>query len=339
MNVARGSVAAAGFACLSILLAVAGGIAQAAPGETLAAVKVRGTLRCGVSEGIAGFSIADKAGRWSGMDADFCRAVAAAALGDPAKVTFVPLRASGRFPALRTGQIDLLARNTTWTLEREAGLGVQFAGVLFYDGQGFMVPARGGAKALAGLKGAAICVEKGTTSAQGLAGYSELAGLDLKPVVVDSAAGVANAFFSGKCRALTGDASQLAAARLRAPGGPQAAVILPERISKEPLGPVVRSGDDAWLTLVRWVLYALIAAEEAGITRDNLRERVKDPAVRRELGSARRNQPDARHRDGLGRCARCRAPATTARCSSATSGATARSSSSAASTTCGPRAG
>jgi general L-amino acid transport system substrate-binding protein len=191
-----------------------------------------------------------------------------------------------RFPALRTGQIDLLARNTTWTLEREAGLGVQFAGVLFYDGQGFMVPARGGAKALAGLKGAAICVEKGTTSAQGLAGYSELAGLDLRPVVVDSAAGVANAFFSGKCRALTGDASQLAAARLRAPGGPQAAVILPERISKEPLGPVVRSGDDSWLSLVRWVLYALIAAEESGITRDNLRERVKDPAVRRELGSA-----------------------------------------------------
>jgi len=270
---------------LAALFAVACGSAQAAPGETLAAARVRGTMHCGVSEGIAGFSIKDGAGRWSGMDADFCRAVAAAALGDAAKVTFVPLRASARFPALRGGQIDLLARNTTWTLEREAGLGVQFAGVLFYDGQGFMVPAKGGAKTPAGLKGATVCVEKGTTSAQRLAGYAAELGLGFKPLVVDSAAGAADAFFAGKCGALTGDASQLAAMRLRAPGGPKEMAILAERISKEPLGPAVRAGDEAWLTLVRWVLYSLVAAEEHGITQGNARARMADPAMQRVLGS------------------------------------------------------
>lgn len=280
----RPSSAAAALAAAA-LLGIGCAPVDAAPGETLAAVKVRGTLRCGVSEGIAGFSIKDSAGRWSGMDADFCRAVAAAALGDPAKVTFVPLRASARFPALRAGQIDLLARNTTWTLEREAGLGVQYAGVLFYDRQGYMLSAKDGAKTPAGLKGASICVEKGTTSAQGLAEYSAEFKLGFKAVVIDSAVAVADAFFAGKCRAVTGDLSQLAAARLRAPGGPQAMVILPEPTSKEPQGPVLRSGDDPWLTLVRWVLYALVAAEEHGVTRDNLRQRMAEPALRRQLGS------------------------------------------------------
>jgi general L-amino acid transport system substrate-binding protein len=258
---------------------------QAAPGETLAQVKARGELRCGVSEGIAGFSLKDAAGRWSGMDADFCRAVAAAALGDPAKVTFVPLRASARFPALRGGQIDLLARNTSWTLEREAGLGVQYAGVMFYDGQGFMVPAKSGVKTPAGLKGATVCVEKGTTSAQRLADYAAELGLGFKPLVVDSAAGAADTFFAGKCEALTGDASQLAAMRLRAPGGPQGMTILAERVSKEPLGPVVRAGDDPWLTLVRWTLFSLVAAEEHGVTQDNVRKRMAEPALQRLLGS------------------------------------------------------
>jgi len=286
MNVARGSVAAAGVACLCFLLAAASGIAQAAPGETLNAARVRGTLHCGVSEGIAGFSAKDGAGRWSGIDADFCRAVAAAALGDAAKVTFVPLRASARFPALRGGQIDLLARNTTWTLEREAGLGVQFAGVIYYDGQAFMVPAQSGVKAPAGLKGAIVCVEKGTTSAQRLAGYAADFGLAIRPLVIDSAAGAADAFFAGKCNALTGDASQLAAMRLRAPGGPQANVILAERISKEPLGPVVRAGDDSWLTLVRWVLYSMVMAEERGLTQGNVRQRMAaDRTLQRELGA------------------------------------------------------
>jgi len=261
------------------------GFAHAAPGETLDAARVRGTLRCGVSEGIAGFSAKDSAGRWSGMDADFCRAVAAAALGDAAKVTFVPLRASARFPALRGGQIDLLARNTTWTLEREAGLGVQFAGVIFYDGQTFMVPAKSGVKAPAGLKGATVCVEKGTTSAQRLAGYAADLGLAIRSLVIDSSAGAADAFFAGQCGALTGDASQLAAMRLRAPGGLHTVAILAERISKEPLGPVVRAGDDSWLTLVRWVLFSLVMAEEHGLTQANVRQRMTDRSLQRTLGA------------------------------------------------------
>lgn len=266
------------------LLAVACGLAQAAPGETLAQIKARGELLCGVSEGIAGFSARDSAGRWSGMDADFCRALAAAALRDAGKAKFVPLRASARFPALRVRQVDLLMRNTTWTLEREAGLGVQTAGVLFYDGHGFMVPAKSGVKTPAGLKGATVCVEKGTTSAQRLAGYSAELGLNLIPLVIDSTAGAADAFFAGKCGALTGDVSQLAGVRLRAPGGPQGMAIVVERSSKEPQAVLVRAGDDPWLTLVRWVLYALVAAEEHGITRDNVRQRMADPATQRLLG-------------------------------------------------------
>jgi general L-amino acid transport system substrate-binding protein len=267
------------------LFAVACGSAHAAAGDTLAQVKTRGTLRCGVSEGIAGFSIKDAAGRWTGLDADFCRAVAAAALGDANKVTFIPLRASERFPALQARTIDLLARNTTWTMVREAAIKVQFAGILFYDGQGFMVPSKSGVKSAAGLKNATVCVQKNTTSARHLAHYSGERGLGMKLLVIDSAVEVADAFFAGRCGAFTSDASQLAAARSRVPGGAQAYLILPERISKEPLGPAVRGGDDDWLTLVRWTLFALVAAEEAGVTRENIRERLRDPAVQRALGA------------------------------------------------------
>jgi general L-amino acid transport system substrate-binding protein len=261
------------------LLAVAWAVPCAGAGETLAQVKARGTVRCGVSEGIAGFSAREASGRWAGLDADFCRAVAAAALGDAEKVMFVPLRASARFPALQLGAIDLLARNTTWTLEREARLGVAFAGILFYDGQGFMVPAGGGVTSVAGLDGATVCVEKGTTHERNLAASFAARGLRVTPLVIDSAAGVADAFFAGRCRAYTSDASQLAAARLRVPGG-QAFLILPERISKEPLAPAVRRGDDNWLTLVRWVLFALVTAEETGITQATAR----DPAAGQALG-------------------------------------------------------
>jgi general L-amino acid transport system substrate-binding protein len=270
---------------LAALSIAACGLAQAAPGETLAQVRARDTLRCGVSEGIAGFSVKDAAGRWSGLDIDFCRAVAAAALGDAGKATFVPLAASARFPALKSGGVDLLSRNTTWTVGREAGLKLMFAGVLLYDGQAFMVPAKGGARTLAALKGATVCVEKGTTSAQNLAEFSLARGLGIQPLVIDSVVGVADAFFAGKCRALTSDASQLAAARLRAPAGPQAFTILSERISQEPVGPVVRQGDDDWFILVRWVLFALVNAEESGITRDSLGKRLRDPAVLRALGA------------------------------------------------------
>ena len=259
----------------------------ATAGDTLPQVKSRGTLRCGVSTGIAGFSIKDASGRWSGLEADFCRAVAAAALGNAEKVTFVPLRASERFPALKSHTIDLLSRLGTWTLSREAGLKVLFPGILLYDGQGFMVPAGSGIKSVGQLNGATICVEKGTTHERNLIEHFMASGQSVQPLVIDSAAGVADAFFAGRCKAYTSDVSQLAVARLRAPAG-QTFDILPEHISKEPLGPAVRSGDDDWLTLVRWVLLALIAAEERGITRDNVRavlETTKHPALRRALGA------------------------------------------------------
>src|SRR6267143_1330182 len=229
-------------------------------GETIEQIKSRRSLRCGVSEGVVGFSVKEPSGRWSGLDADFCRAVAAAALGDPEKVTFVPLRASARFPALQLGGIDLLARNTTWTLSREAGLKVVFAGVSFYDAQAFMVPAASSVKSPAQLKGATVCVEKGTTNERNLVDYFAARSLSITPLVIDSTIEVAEAFFGGRCAAYTADAAHLAAARLRAPEG-RAFRILPERISKEPLAPAVRSGDDDWLTLVRWVLFALIAAD------------------------------------------------------------------------------
>lgn len=268
------------------LISIAWLALPAIAGDTLAQVKSRGTLRCGVSQGIAGFSAKDESGHWSGLEVDFCRAVAAAVFGSAEKTTFVPLRASERFPALKSGAIDLLARSTVWTLSREAGLKVQFPGILFYDSQGFMVPATSGVKSVAQLNGATICVEKGTTQERNLTDHFAAHGLSVKPLVIDSPTEVADALFAGRCKAYTSDVSQLAVSRLRAPAG-QTFDILPERISKEPLGPVVRGGDDGWLTLVRWVLFALIAAEEGGITRDNvreIRETTRHPAHRRALG-------------------------------------------------------
>jgi len=268
----------------ALSLAVECGPAQAAAGETLAQVKMRGTLRCGVGEDAAGFASKDAAGRWSGIDVDFCRAVAAAVLGDADKVKFVPLRAMERFPALQARTIDLLVRQTTWTLLREGNLKVLFAGVLLYDGQGFLVPADSAIKAAAQLKGATVCVVKGTTSGQNLADYSAANGLDINALVSDSMSESLEALFAGRCRALTSDASQLAAARLRSPSGPRAYVVLPERISKEPLGPVVRSGDDDWFTLVRWVLFTLVAAEEGGLTRDTVGAALSKPRGQQIFG-------------------------------------------------------
>ncbi len=272
---------------LAILLAAAVIVTPGSAGETLDAVKSRGVLRCGVSEGIPGFSVKDAAGRWTGFDVDFCRAVAAAVIGNPEKVAFVPLRASARFPALQSGKIDLLLRNTTWTLSREAGLKVQFPGIMFFDGQAFMVPAKSGVQKVEQLNGSKVCVEKGTTSLQNLTDLFAARGMRVHPLVLDSVKDVTGAFFSGRCRAYTSDASQLAAVRIQAPGGPKAFSILPERISKEPLGPVVRRGDDDWFTVVRWVLFALIAAEENGLTRSNISARLgdsRDPALRRAAG-------------------------------------------------------
>lgn len=264
---------------LAVLLACLNASAHA--GEVLDTVKARGELRCGVSEGIAGFSEPDTSGQWRGLDADFCRAVAAAVLGDPSKVRFVPLKASARFPALVSRKIDLLVRNTTWTLTREALLKVQFPGVLFYDGQGFLVKKSSGISTVADLNGATVCVEKGTTHEQNLVDRLAARGLVVKPLVIDSSAGIADAFFAGKCSAYTSDSAQLAVVQARSPGAGKDLAILKERISREPLGPVVQGGDTEWTTLVRWVLFTLIAAEEHGVTRANI-----DAAAQKSQGAA-----------------------------------------------------
>ena len=266
---------------LSLTLACQG--ARAA-GETLAQVKSRGALSCGVADDAVGFASKDASGRWSGLDVDFCRAVAAAIFGDANKVKFVPLRASERFPALQARSIDLLVRQTTWTLLREGNLKVLFAGVLFYDDQGFLVAANSRAKTPAQLKGSVVCVVKGTTSGQNLADYSRANSLDFKALVGDTMGAAVEDLSAGRCSALTSDASQLAAVRLRLPNGQRAYTVLPERIAKEPLGPVVRAGDDDWFTLVRWVLFVLTGAEEAGMTRENVSSLASDPRAQQIFG-------------------------------------------------------
>ena len=255
--------------CAALLVLAFAVLPRVEAGEVLDSVKARGQLRCGVSESIPGFSERDADGRWRGFDVDFCRAVAAAVLGNPDKVELVPLLASTRFPALQTRRIDLLLNNTSWTLTREAVLKVQFPGILFYDGQGFMVPAAANIATLADLKGATICVERGTTHQRNLEAYFKVHGGSVEPLVIDSAPEAVEAFFVGRCRAYTSDASHLAALRLRAKA-PEAFVILPERISREPLSPAVWGGDPEWTTVIRWVLNILILAEEYGVTRDNL---------------------------------------------------------------------
>jgi general L-amino acid transport system substrate-binding protein len=260
---------------------------QAESGAVLDRVRSMKVMRCGVSEGLTGFSIQDASGNWAGMDADFCRAVAAAA-GPDVKVQFVPLTTPARFVALKTGKIDLLSRNTTWTLGREALLDVRFAGVLYFDGQAFMVKRKSGINRTRQLKGAAICVVKGTTTEMNLADYSEERALNLKPLTLDTLAEAIQAFFADRCRAFTADASELASLRLTAPRGTGDYLILPEKISREPIGPVVKRGDEEWLRLVRWVLFALIEAEEQGVTRENaaaMKKTTRDPAVQRLLGA------------------------------------------------------
>lgn len=256
--------------------------------QTLDKVRASGAVRCGVSEGLAGFSLRDSKGHWQGFNVDFCRAVAAATLGSTEKVHFVPVTTANRFPILLSRQIDLLMRNTTQTFEREAALGVHFAGIYYHDGQAFMVSRASGIRTITELQGATICVAKGSTHEANLADYYLQRSWTYKPLVKETLPGMQAAFFGGQCQALTSDRSQLAAMRLSAPGGPQEYDILPEIISQEPLGPVVRRGDEEWLTLVKWVLYALIEAEERGITQTNVRilkNTSPDPGLRRFLDS------------------------------------------------------
>jgi general L-amino acid transport system substrate-binding protein len=261
--------------------------APAHAGKTLDTIKQRGSLVCGVNTGLAGFSQADSGGNWTGLDVDICRAIAAAILGDGTKVKWVPLNAQQRFTALQSGEIDILSRNTTWTLTRDASLGMHFVGVTYYDGQGFMVPTKGKIKAAKDLKGATVCVQSGTTTEKNLTDFARANSLGIKPVVFEKVEAATGAYFSGRCQAYTTDASGLASVRNKEAKDPAEHVILPQLISKEPLGPSVRRGDDEFFAIAKWVVYGLIEAEEYGITKDNVDKMLAssdDPVVMRILG-------------------------------------------------------
>jgi len=273
---------AAGVAAAALVGAV--GTAQA--GKDLDAVKARGQLICGVSTGVAGFAVADGQGKWTGLDVDTCRAIAAALFGDSEKVKFVPTTAQQRFTALQSGEVDMLARTTTWTLTRDTALGFDFTGINYYDGQGFMVNKKLGVKSAKELNGATVCVQPGTTTELNLADYFRANKMTFKPVVIEKVEEVRAAFFSGRCDVFTTDASGLYSTRAANAPNPDDYIILPEIISKEPLGPVVRHGDNQFADIVRWALFAQLEAEEYGITSKNVDEMLKsdNPSIKRILG-------------------------------------------------------
>jgi general L-amino acid transport system substrate-binding protein len=272
-----------------IVSIIAGSLAIVALGAqagTLEDVQKRGSLTCGVNTGLAGFSQKDEKGVWSGIDVDVCRAVAAAVLGDASKVQYKPLTSKERFTALQSGEIDMLSRNTTWTHTRDTSLGMNFAGVTYYDGQGFMVSKKLGVKNAAELDGAAVCIIAGTTTELNLADYFRANNMTYKAVTFDTADQTRAGFESGRCDMLTSDQSTLYALRIGLKD-PSSAIVLPEIISKEPLGPVVRQGDDAWFNIVRWSLMAMIEAEFLGIDAANADtlKKTGSPAQKRLLGS------------------------------------------------------
>ena len=291
------------FSRLALGALVAAGAMATAPayaGKTIDTIKQRGQMVCGVNPGLAGFSIADSQGNWSGLDVDICRAVAAALLSDATKIKWTPLSAQQRFTALQSGEIDMLSRNSTWTLTRDASLGLHFAGITYYDGQGFMVPLKRedpktkkmvpapkitSAKQ---LKGATVCVQSGTTTEKNLTDYSKANNLNIKPVVFETQEATNKAYFAGRCQAYTTDASGLASIRNKEAASPDDHLILPELISKEPLGPAVRRGDDEFFAIVKWTVYALLEAEENGITQANVDQMKSstDPVVQRLLGTS-----------------------------------------------------
>lgn len=261
--------------------------AHAQAGKTLDGVRQRGQLQCGVSTGVAGFSAPDAKGRWAGLDVDICRAIAAAVLGDGDKVSFVPLNAQQRFAALQSGQIDVLSRNTSWTLTRDASLGFHFTAITYIDGQAFLVPTKLKVSKATQLKGAQVCVQSGTTTEKNLADFSRTRKLGIKPIVFDTYEAGFKAFFAGRCQAYTADSSALASMRNKEAPNPADFAVLPDLISKEPLGPVVRRGDDEWFAIVKWTVFALQEAEELGITQAEA-EALKasdDPAIQRLLGT------------------------------------------------------
>jgi general L-amino acid transport system substrate-binding protein len=254
---------------------------------TLDTIKEKGWLTCGVSQGLPGFSAPDSKGSWVGIDADFCRAVAAVALGSPDKVKFRPLSTKEAFTALQFGEIHILSRNVTWTQTRDSALGVNFAGILYYDGQGFMVRRKLGVKSARELDGAAVCVNSGSTTELNLSDYFRTHGMKYTPVVFEKSDEVLSAYRAGRCDVFSTDQSGLYAQRLKLPKAKDH-LILPEIISKEPLGPAVRQGDDKWFNIVRWTLFALVGAEELGITKSNieaLTQKTSNPAIRRFVGT------------------------------------------------------
>jgi general L-amino acid transport system substrate-binding protein len=257
----------------------------AAAGPTFDAVKAKGFVQCGVNGAVPGFSAPDSRGNWTGIDVDLCKAIAAAMFGDASKIKFTPVTAQQRFVALQSGEIDVLTRNATQTLMRDSALGFNMAGVNFYDGQGFIVPKKLGVKSAKELDGATVCVQPGTTTELNLADYFRSHGLKFTPVVLERVEENMAAYSSGRCDVYTTDASQLAALRVSLTS-PDDHVILPERISKEPLGPMVRHGDDQWFDVVKWALAAMIEAEELGISQRNVDEMTKsaNPAIQRVLG-------------------------------------------------------
>lgn len=272
---------------LAFIGAVAGAglIAGAASAATLDDVKAKGFVQCGVSQGLPGFSNQDDAGEWSGIDVAVCRAVAAAIFDDASAARFTPLSAKERFTALSSGEIDILSRNTTWTATRDTQLGINFTGTNYYDGQGMMVPTALGITSALELSGAAVCTNTGTTTELNITDFFRANNMDFSLVAIESSDEVVRAYDSGRCDVFTTDRSGLAAERLKLTA-PDDHMVLPEIISKEPLGPVVRQGDDQWFNIVRWTLFAMINAEEAGVTSANVDEMKgsNDPGIKRLLG-------------------------------------------------------
>ncbi|MCB1380504.1 MAG: amino acid ABC transporter substrate-binding protein [Alphaproteobacteria bacterium] len=275
--------------------------ATAAQAGTLDDVKQKGFVQCGVSQGLAGFSNPDSNNNWTGMDVDFCRAVAAAIFGDASKVKFTPLSAKERFTALQSGEIDILSRNTTWTMGRDTSLGLKFAGVMYYDGQGFMVKKSLGVDSALQLDGATVCTQTGTTTELNLADYFKANNMKYQVVAFENNDEVLKAYDEGRCDIFTTDQSGLYAERLKFTN-PDEHIVLPEIISKEPLGPVVRQGDDAWFNVVKWTYFALLTAEEFGITQANVEEMKSstNPEMKRILGIANADGTAAGFGTGIG---------------------------------------
>ena len=272
-----------GFALGAALL---GAATRPAAATTLDAVRARGVLVCGINPNLPGFGMPDGQGAFKGLNADLCRAVAAAVLGDGTKVRFMALTAPTRFTALQSGAVDVLMHNSTWTLSRDTGLGISLTGIDFYDGQAFMVHRGGKIASIADLAGASVCIQQGSTAELNASDYFRARGIAFEAVTFADDDGAAQAFQSGRCDALTSDASALAATRLKL-ARPDAVETLPEIISKEPIGPAVRKGDDVWFDIVRWTLFALVDAEDLGVTRANARDLAasKLPDIRRLLGA------------------------------------------------------